>query len=305
VWGGTYFPKTSRYGRPAFVDVLREVSRLFREEPDKIEQNRDALMQRLSAHACGPPAASPSARQGTRPRRAQLGGAIDRCMAACAAPEISASAISSFCGARAAARHRAPTRQPLTSAPSVADARHASARAASTIISAAASRAIRSTSAGWSRISRRCSTTMRSCSSCLRSPCAKPAIRSTASGRRKLSAWLAREMTTPGGRVLRLARCRFRRRGGQVLRLVARRDRGRRLATGRLSLLRRALRRDTAGQLRRPQYSQPPQARAWGAKSSMTDDEARLAMLRAKLLAAREAACGPASTTRCWRTGTG
>ena len=30
VWGGTYFPKQSHYGRPAFGDVLREVSRLFR-----------------------------------------------------------------------------------------------------------------------------------------------------------------------------------------------------------------------------------------------------------------------------------
>ena len=51
VWGGTYFPKTSSYGRPAFVDVLREVSRLFREEPDKIGQNRDALMERLASQA--------------------------------------------------------------------------------------------------------------------------------------------------------------------------------------------------------------------------------------------------------------
>ncbi len=51
VWGGTYFPKTSRYGRPAFVDVLREVARLFREEPDKIGQNRDALMERLADQA--------------------------------------------------------------------------------------------------------------------------------------------------------------------------------------------------------------------------------------------------------------
>src|SRR5215470_4697917 len=51
VWGGTYFPRTSRYGRPAFVDVLREVARLFREEPQKIEQNRSALMQRLAEHA--------------------------------------------------------------------------------------------------------------------------------------------------------------------------------------------------------------------------------------------------------------
>src|SRR2546429_5702330 len=54
VWGGTYFPKTARYGRAAFVDVLREVSRLFREEPNKIGQNRDALMERLEGKA--PPA---------------------------------------------------------------------------------------------------------------------------------------------------------------------------------------------------------------------------------------------------------
>ncbi len=51
VWGGTYFPPTSRYGRPAFTDVLREVSRLFREEPAKIQQNRDALMERLKERA--------------------------------------------------------------------------------------------------------------------------------------------------------------------------------------------------------------------------------------------------------------
>jgi uncharacterized protein YyaL (SSP411 family) len=48
VWGGTYFPPTSRYGRPAFVDVLREVSRLFRDEPANIEHNRNALMQQLA-----------------------------------------------------------------------------------------------------------------------------------------------------------------------------------------------------------------------------------------------------------------
>ena len=51
VWGGTYFPKDSRYGRPAFVDVLREVSRLFREEPAKIEQNRAALKAQLEEKA--------------------------------------------------------------------------------------------------------------------------------------------------------------------------------------------------------------------------------------------------------------
>ena len=51
VWGGTYFPKEARYGRPAFVDVLREVARLFREEPARIEQNRQALLARLAEKA--------------------------------------------------------------------------------------------------------------------------------------------------------------------------------------------------------------------------------------------------------------
>jgi uncharacterized protein len=49
VWGGTYFPKTARYGRPGFVDVLREVARLFRDEPQRIEHNRAALMAALAA----------------------------------------------------------------------------------------------------------------------------------------------------------------------------------------------------------------------------------------------------------------
>src|ERR1700730_32516 len=50
-WGGTYFPKTSRYGKPAFVVVLHEVARLFREEPARIEHNRRALMERLAERA--------------------------------------------------------------------------------------------------------------------------------------------------------------------------------------------------------------------------------------------------------------
>lgn len=48
VWGGTYFPKESKFGRPAFTDILREVSRLFREEPARIEQSRAALLARLA-----------------------------------------------------------------------------------------------------------------------------------------------------------------------------------------------------------------------------------------------------------------
>jgi uncharacterized protein len=50
-WGGTYFPKTSRYGKPAFADVLANVARIFREDPKAIEQNRSALMARLAEEA--------------------------------------------------------------------------------------------------------------------------------------------------------------------------------------------------------------------------------------------------------------
>jgi uncharacterized protein YyaL (SSP411 family) len=76
IWGGTYFPKTSRYGRPAFVDILHEISRLFRDEPQKIEQNRAALMAQLAATARGDGAATIGAAELNNAAR-QLGGIID------------------------------------------------------------------------------------------------------------------------------------------------------------------------------------------------------------------------------------
>src|SRR5262249_31923614 len=47
VWGGTYFPKENRFGRPAFVDVLRRVAQVFRDEPDKAASNAKLLTQGL------------------------------------------------------------------------------------------------------------------------------------------------------------------------------------------------------------------------------------------------------------------
>jgi hypothetical protein len=69
IWGGTYFPKQSRYGRPAFVAVLKEVARLFREEPDRIAANRGFLLDRLNE---SPPQGSVAL------DRALLDGAADR-----------------------------------------------------------------------------------------------------------------------------------------------------------------------------------------------------------------------------------
>ena len=47
-WGGTYFPKQARYGRPAFGHVLKEIARIYRDEPDKVRQNATALKQALA-----------------------------------------------------------------------------------------------------------------------------------------------------------------------------------------------------------------------------------------------------------------
>jgi uncharacterized protein YyaL (SSP411 family) len=47
-WGGTYFPPEPRFGRPSFKHVLKEVSRIYAEEPAKISHNAGLLVQELS-----------------------------------------------------------------------------------------------------------------------------------------------------------------------------------------------------------------------------------------------------------------
>jgi len=50
-WGGTYFPREERYGRPAFVRVLNEVARIYAQEKHKVRQNADVLKERLKPRA--------------------------------------------------------------------------------------------------------------------------------------------------------------------------------------------------------------------------------------------------------------
>jgi uncharacterized protein YyaL (SSP411 family) len=59
-WGGTYFPREERYGRPAFVRVLNEVAQIYRDQQDKVRQNADVLKQRLRPRSRGAGAALPS-----------------------------------------------------------------------------------------------------------------------------------------------------------------------------------------------------------------------------------------------------
>ena len=46
-YGGTYFPPTSRWGRPGFVDVLQELARVWREERGRVLGAAEELMERL------------------------------------------------------------------------------------------------------------------------------------------------------------------------------------------------------------------------------------------------------------------
>lgn len=46
-WGGTYFPKEARYGRPGFDDVLKTVSRIYAEKPDDVRHNVSQISDAL------------------------------------------------------------------------------------------------------------------------------------------------------------------------------------------------------------------------------------------------------------------
>src|SRR5688572_19610901 len=53
-YGGTYFPPTSRWGRPGFVEILQEVTRAWREERDKVTQSATSIVERLRAFGARP-----------------------------------------------------------------------------------------------------------------------------------------------------------------------------------------------------------------------------------------------------------
>ncbi len=47
-YGGTYFPPTSRWGRPGFVEVLEEIARVWRDEREKVVRSASTIIGRLS-----------------------------------------------------------------------------------------------------------------------------------------------------------------------------------------------------------------------------------------------------------------
>jgi uncharacterized protein YyaL (SSP411 family) len=48
-FGGTYFPpEENHYGRPGFISVLRQVARLYRQQPDKVRENAEAIRRHVA-----------------------------------------------------------------------------------------------------------------------------------------------------------------------------------------------------------------------------------------------------------------
>jgi uncharacterized protein YyaL (SSP411 family) len=57
-YGGTYFPPTSRWGKPGFADLLKEIARVWREERNKVNEAATELTERLKQVAGGGPSES-------------------------------------------------------------------------------------------------------------------------------------------------------------------------------------------------------------------------------------------------------
>jgi uncharacterized protein len=47
-WGGTYFPATSRYGRPAFPEMIRQISDTYHAQRDKVLGNAKAITEAVT-----------------------------------------------------------------------------------------------------------------------------------------------------------------------------------------------------------------------------------------------------------------
>jgi uncharacterized protein YyaL (SSP411 family) len=56
-FGGTYFPPQSRYGMPAFTDLLKNIITLYRKSPDKIKEHTQSLATALNKMAETTPSA--------------------------------------------------------------------------------------------------------------------------------------------------------------------------------------------------------------------------------------------------------
>src|SRR5476651_1030379 len=56
-YGGTYFPPSSKWGRPGFVDILQEIGRAWKADRAKVVESAEALTARLRSMEQAAPSA--------------------------------------------------------------------------------------------------------------------------------------------------------------------------------------------------------------------------------------------------------
>ncbi|TGT53758.1 DUF255 domain-containing protein, partial [Mesorhizobium sp. M2E.F.Ca.ET.166.01.1.1] len=52
-WGGTYFPRDARYGRPGFIQVLEAVDKAWREKQQSLAESADGLTAHVEQRLAG------------------------------------------------------------------------------------------------------------------------------------------------------------------------------------------------------------------------------------------------------------
>jgi uncharacterized protein len=52
-WGGTYFPREARYGRPGFIQVMEAIDKAWREKQESLGQSADGLTSHVEAWLAG------------------------------------------------------------------------------------------------------------------------------------------------------------------------------------------------------------------------------------------------------------
>ncbi|MDZ5697414.1 thioredoxin domain-containing protein [Chelativorans sp. M5D2P16] len=53
-WGGTYFPRTTRFGRPGFVQVLEAIHSAWREKKDELQRSAEVLSDHVQKNLAAP-----------------------------------------------------------------------------------------------------------------------------------------------------------------------------------------------------------------------------------------------------------
>jgi uncharacterized protein YyaL (SSP411 family) len=77
-YGGTYFPPTSRWGRPGFIDILTELTRAWREDRDTIDASASSIVERLRSFGQTDAAGSVPGREALDRAVAEFEAAFDR-----------------------------------------------------------------------------------------------------------------------------------------------------------------------------------------------------------------------------------